>query len=183
MKFHFVVCAGLLSLGGCGLTPPSAPRVPPLPKGPVTPVPKLAADDAVLLQQINLRAAYMKAATDLAALHSGDELIKGFAAQQSKDYDKLHADAQKVATAHTLLLVETQSGIQQKRLATLGRSYGRPFDRALLYALTHASTARERAALAQAKKSGSTADMKSLAGTALDLLNRSQEQGLGLIRR
>lgn len=181
MKLRHVVCAALLSLGGCGLTPPPAPRVPPLPKGPVSPpTPKLAADDVALLQQINARSAYMKAVTGLAALHSDDELIKGFAAQQAKDYDKTYTAAQKMAGIYTLSLSDAQSAAEKKQLATLGRLYGHSFNRNFLYALIHASTPKERTALEQTKKSGSTADMKSLAGAMLELLERSREQGIGL---
>ncbi|MBA5724714.1 DUF4142 domain-containing protein [Bombella favorum] len=182
MKFRFMICAALLSLGGCGLTPPPAPPVPPLPKGPMAP-PTLAVDDIVLLKKISLRSIYMKTATDLAATHSKDELIKGFAVQQVKDYDALRTAAQKVADTHMLTLAGALPVAQQSRLSRLGKSYGRPFDRALLYILTHSFTAQERAALTRAKKNGSTADMKSLAGAALDLLDRSQQQGAGLIRR
>ncbi|MCX8666712.1 DUF4142 domain-containing protein [Acetobacteraceae bacterium B3987] len=182
MKFRLMICAALLSLGGCGLTPPPPPPIPPLPKGPLAP-PTLSVEDVALLQKISLRSIYMKTATDLAAMHSKDELIKGFAAQQVKDYDGLHTAAQKVAETHTLTLVGTLPTVQQNRLTMLGKSYGRPFDRALLYILTHSFTKQERAALTQAKKNGSTADMKSLAGMALDLLDRSQQQGRGLMRR
>ncbi|MCX5615998.1 DUF4142 domain-containing protein [Bombella sp. TMW 2.2559] len=184
MKLHHVACIVLLSLGGCGLTPPPAPRVPPLPKGPVSPpTPKLSADDVSLLQQINARSAYMKAVTGLAALHSDDELIRGFAAQQAKDYDKTYTAAQKMAGIYTLSLSDAQSATEKNRLAVLGRLYGRSFNRNFLYALIHASTVKERAALGQAKKNGSTADMKSLAGAALELLERSREQGIGLKNR
>lgn len=181
MKVRYVACAVFLSLGGCGLTPPPAPPVPPLPKGPVSPpTPKLAAGDACLLQQISARSAYMKAMTDLAALHSDDGLIKGFAAQQVKDYDKTYTAAQKMAGTYTLSLADTQSDAEKKQLATLGRLYGRSFNRKFLYALMHASTVKERTALADAKKNGSTADMKTLAGAMLELLERSRVQGNGL---
>lgn len=184
MKYRFVICTMLLSVAGCGLNPPPAPRVPPLPKGPVTPtVPKLAADDVPVLQQINARAAYMKAVATLAATHSDDDLIKGFAAQLVKDYDKAHASAQKLATASNLTLVEGQSALEKKRLATLGRIYGRSFNRTFLYVLTHSYRAGERAKLVQVQKNGSTADMKALAGTALELLDRCRIQGNGLIHR
>ncbi|MCX5617930.1 DUF4142 domain-containing protein [Bombella sp. TMW 2.2543] len=183
MKYRFVICTMLLSVAGCGLNPPPAPRVPPLPKGPVTPVPKLAADDVPVLQQINAHAAYMKSVATLAATHSDDDLIKGFATQLARDYDKAHASAQKLATTSNLTLLEKPSALEQKRLTTLGRLYGRSFNRTFLYVVTHSYTMGERNRLVQVQKNGSTTDMKNLAGSALDLLDRCRIQGAGLVRR
>lgn len=182
MKRHSILCIAFLAMGGCALFPPSAPRVPPLPKGPVTP-PKLSVSDVAMLQKIESRAVYMKAMASLAETHSSDELVKGFARQMVQDYDKTHVAAQKLATNFNLALSDAQSAQDKNRLTRLGKLYGRPFDRNFLYNLTHSSTAKERAELKAVQKNGSTAEMKSLAGALVTLLEQCQVQGNGLIHR
>lgn len=168
-------------MGGC-MFPPNPPRVPPLPKGP-TASPKLAAADVGIVQSIDSKAVYMKAIASLAATHSEDALIKGFASQLAQDYDKTHVAAQKIATNFNLTFADTSSPVEKARLATLGKLYGRPFDKVFLYDITHASTAKERATLVAVQKNGSIADVKSLATAAATLLEQCRTQGNGLYHR
>ncbi|MXV35526.1 MULTISPECIES: DUF4142 domain-containing protein [unclassified Saccharibacter] len=173
-----------LGLGGCDtLLAPDAPPAPPLPKGPVSPaVTPVSSEDFPAIQVMNEHALFVQTLVALVPTHSERDLVKKFSSQLSDSYKK-HQDAiMKLIQPLHIKLPSSLSVKDQQSVDHLSHLYGRSFDRAFLQILSHYFSVNDHKKIEILQKKGSTADVKTLAGSALQIEQDMQRKARDLVR-
>ncbi|WP_018980991.1 DUF4142 domain-containing protein [Saccharibacter floricola] len=181
----YSVLGGLvLTLGGCDtVLAPDAPPAPPLPKGPVSPaVPPISSEDFPAIQVMNERALFIQTLVALVPSHSERDLVKQFSSQLSDSYKK-HQDAiTKLIQPLHVTLPSSLSMEDQNSAKRLSHLYGRAFDHAFLQVISRSFVANDYRKIESLQKKGSTADVKNLAGSALQIGQEMQKKARDLVR-
>lgn len=174
-------CVSLIALSGCtDLLTPDAPPAPPLPSQATTAL--LGVQDMSSLQAINEHALFMQSMVALVATHSDRDFIKQFATREGDAYKKHQETIANMIKTAQISVPTTLNSTDQKRITQLTRLYSRNFDRTFLHYVMQAFDKKDESMITQSKKNGSTADMKTLAESALKLAQDAAQNGQYLVK-
>lgn len=162
------VSAGLLTgLAACGA--PDAPPAPALPGAAATY--QLTTADAAFIQQIDEMDQTQSAIATLAATHSNSDVVKAFAATAVSDYTTNQKAVAKIASDSNLTVTSKIDDADQTHVDSFSHLYGNSFDRLFLRDVASVQTPALTSAIATAKASGGTPDIKTLAGDTDKMLS------------